>query len=107
MDVLLIAYDDAKRTFGTLAAAYTATAKPGGVGDDAYVDKQHAIHVLKGKVRYYIKVATGVIGGDKQALAIELAKGVAAQLGAEGPTTIRSRRRSRRCLTGAASGRLV
>jgi hypothetical protein len=86
MDVLLIAYtdrsaDEAKTTFGTLAAAYTATAKPGGVGDDAYVDKQHAIHVLKGKVRYYIAVATGVTGGDKQALAIELAKVVAAQLG--------------------------
>ena len=85
MDVLLIAYtdrsaDEAKTTFGTMAAADKAIAKPGGVGDDAYVDKEHAIHVLKGKVRYYIEVATGVIGGDKQALAIDLAKIVAAQV---------------------------
>lgn len=86
MDVLLIAYtdrsvDEAKRMFTTLTEGYKPSARTSGVGDDAYVEKPNAIHVRKGKVRYFIQVATGVNPGDRQALAIELAKTVAAQLG--------------------------
>ena len=43
-----------------------------GVGDEAYVDHLHAIHVRKGKVRYYI---SGSRDDDKiKSLAIEVAK---------------------------------
>jgi hypothetical protein len=45
-----------------------------GVGDEAYVDAQHGIHVRKGKVRFFISGS----GTDKQLR--DLAVGVAGQL---------------------------
>jgi hypothetical protein len=41
------------------------------VGDEAYVDKQHAIHVRKGNVRYFISIPHGdTLSGQKQILAL-------------------------------------
>jgi hypothetical protein len=59
--VVFIAYvdpsaPDAKQTFDRLAAWYTPKSKPA-VGDAAYIDSKGAIHVLKGRVRYYIGIA--------------------------------------------------
>jgi hypothetical protein len=58
--VVFIAYADpsetqAKQTFDKLAMWYTPESKPA-VGDSAYVDSKGAIHVLKGRVRYYIAI---------------------------------------------------
>lgn len=58
--VVLIAYVDpseaqAKQTFDKLATWYSPESKPT-VGDSAYMDSKGAIHVLKGKVRYYIAI---------------------------------------------------
>jgi hypothetical protein len=80
-EVVLIVYadhsaDEAKQTFDKLSAWYPAASKPSGIGDSAYVDKSHAIHVLKGNVRYFINAGDGV--QDKQVQ--ELATAVAAQL---------------------------
>lgn len=83
-EVVLIVYVDhspaeAKETFDKLSAWYPATSKPSGIGDSAYIDKSHAIHVLKGSVRYFINGGSGsdaVIEKQVQ----ELASAVAAQL---------------------------
>lgn len=58
--VTLIVYVDssaaeAKQTFDKLSAWYTPKSKPA-IGDSAYIDRDGAIHVLKGKVRYYISL---------------------------------------------------
>lgn len=60
MKVVLIAYIDrspaeAKQTFDRLSAWYRPKSKPA-VGDSAYFDANHAIHVLKDRVRYYIAI---------------------------------------------------
>ncbi|HEV3510839.1 MAG TPA: hypothetical protein VGS05_03985 [Candidatus Sulfotelmatobacter sp.] len=47
---------DAKQTFDKLRMWYPAKSSPSGIGDSAYIDSGGAIHVLKGKVRYYIHV---------------------------------------------------
>jgi hypothetical protein len=44
---------EAKQTFEKLTMWFPPKSKPA-VGDSAYIDGQGAIHVLKGKVRYYI-----------------------------------------------------
>jgi len=46
---------DAKQTFDKLAFWFRPKSKPA-IGDEAYIDAQGAIHVLKGKVRYYISL---------------------------------------------------
>jgi hypothetical protein len=58
--VTLIAYVDAslaqaKDTFDKLAMYFKPKSKPP-IGDSAYIDGEGAIHVLKGKVRFYIEV---------------------------------------------------
>lgn len=85
-EVVLIGYVDgsaseAKATFEKLSAFFGPTAKPSGIGDEAYVDANHAIHVLKGKVRYYISIRPS----DADTTALEkqlrdLALAVAAQI---------------------------
>jgi hypothetical protein len=45
----------AKQTFDKLSMWFPAKSKPA-IGDAAYMDNSHAIHVLKGKVRYYIAI---------------------------------------------------
>ena len=44
---------EAKQTFDRLSLWFAPKSKPA-IGDEAYIDSGHAIHVLKGKVRYYI-----------------------------------------------------
>ena len=46
---------EAKQTFDKLSMWFPAKSKPA-IGDAAYMDNSHAIHVLKGKVRYYISI---------------------------------------------------
>lgn len=46
---------EAKQTFDKLSMWFPAKSKPA-VGDAAYMDSSHAIHVLKGKVRYYVSI---------------------------------------------------
>ncbi len=58
--VSFIAYADpspavAKQTFDRLSMWYAPKSKPK-VGDAAYFDKDDAIHVLKGRVRYFISI---------------------------------------------------
>lgn len=59
--VIFIVYEDssaaeAKQTFEKLAIWFAPKSKPAGIGDSAYVDRKNAIHVVKGKVRYYIEL---------------------------------------------------
>ncbi|HEV2306073.1 MAG TPA: hypothetical protein VGR93_11180 [Candidatus Acidoferrales bacterium] len=65
---------EAKQTFDKLAPWYTPKSKPA-IGDSAYIDKGGAIHVLKGKVRYFIFLDRG---NEKQVK--DLAASVAARI---------------------------
>jgi hypothetical protein len=82
--VELIAYVDhspteAKTTFAKLSFFYPATSHPSGIGDEAYIDNQHAIHVLKGSTRFYIQVSSSdKVTVEKQVQ--DLAKAVAAKI---------------------------
>jgi len=83
--VTLIVYVDrspaeAKQTFDKLSAWFPATSKPSGIGDSAYMDKNHAIHVLKGSVRYFISAGSQDPGAAKEKQAQDLAASVAAQI---------------------------
>jgi hypothetical protein len=83
--VVFIVYVDrspaeAKATFENLSAWFPATSKPSGIGDSAYMDKNHAIHVLKGSVRYFINVPSGDSAAAAEKQAQDLAISVAAQL---------------------------
>ncbi|MGH9683721.1 MAG: hypothetical protein ACRD4S_08945 [Candidatus Acidiferrales bacterium] len=58
--VVFIVYEDAsapvaKQTFDKLSMWFAPKSKPS-IGDSAYIDASHAIHVLKGKVRYYVSI---------------------------------------------------
>ncbi len=83
-EVIFIVYVDrspaeAKQTFDKLSAWYPATSKPSGIGDSAYIDSNHAIHVLKGSVRYFINVARGASDAALEKQEEDLATSVAAQ----------------------------
>jgi hypothetical protein len=54
--------------------------KPSGIGNSAYMDKNHAIHVRKGSVRYFISVSSQDPGTAKEKQAQDLAASVAAQI---------------------------
>jgi hypothetical protein len=43
--------------FAKLGRFYSPQTPVAGVGDEAYFDPQHAIHVRKGKVRFYLNLA--------------------------------------------------
>lgn len=78
--VVFIIYTDAsaaeaKQTFERLMMWFPAKSKPSGIGDSAYIDSSGAIHVLKGKTRYFVSVDPG----DENHLK-ELASSVAAHL---------------------------
>ncbi len=84
--VILVFYTDpsaaiAKETFGKLSMWFAPKSRPTGIGDDAYIDGNHAIHVLKGKVRYYINIVPiGTITPQKEKQLRDLAVSVAAQI---------------------------
>jgi len=64
---------DAKQTFEKLMPWYRVKSKPSGIGDSAYIDSRGAIHVLKGKTRYFIQLDPG--NEDQlKALAISVAQ---------------------------------
>ena len=70
-DVVLIGYIDpsaaeAKATFERLSTFFPPESKVTGVGDEAYIDKNGAIHVLKGKYRYFIRIDGGGAQGKAQ-----------------------------------------
>jgi hypothetical protein len=46
----------AKQTFESLKTWFPPASMTAGIGDSAYIDKNGAIHVLKGKVRYFISM---------------------------------------------------
>jgi hypothetical protein len=84
-EVMLIVYADrspaqAKETFEKLSAWFPAISKPSGIGDSAYIDSHHAIHVLKGSVRYFISVISTVSDAARDKLVQDLAASVAAQI---------------------------
>lgn len=66
---------EAKQTFERLMMWFPAKSKPSGIGDSAYIDSRGAIHVLKGKTRYFLSTNPG----DENHLK-DLASSVAAQL---------------------------
>jgi hypothetical protein len=71
----------AKDTFTKLSAYFAPNRAVPGIGDTAYLDASHAIHVQKGRVRYYLNIApvgTDTATAEKQLQA--LATWVAAQL---------------------------
>jgi hypothetical protein len=82
--ILLIIYVDpsaavAKDTFANFEKMYGVNAAVSGVGDTAYLDSAHAIHVLKDKVRYFIQISpVDSATTDKQLK--DLASSVASQL---------------------------
>jgi len=53
---------DATSLHARLKMFFGSGSVPASVGDEAYIDESHAIHVRKGNVRYYIAVS----GGDTQ-----------------------------------------
>lgn len=58
--VIFIVYEDAsalvaKQTFDTLSMWFAPKSKPP-IGDSAYLDARHAIHVLKGNARFFISI---------------------------------------------------
>jgi len=65
---------DAKQTFAKLSAWYSPNSKAS-VGDEAYLDRQHAIHVLKGKVRYFVSISP-----DNEKQTIGLATAIAVRI---------------------------
>lgn len=71
---------EAKQTFEKLSAWYPAISKPSGIGDSASIDKNHAIHVLKGSVRYFIDVGSGASDTARDKQVQDLAASVAAQI---------------------------
>jgi hypothetical protein len=72
--------EEAKQTFEKLSAWYPAISKPSGIGDSAYIDKSHAIHVLKGSVRYFIDVGSSTSDAVRDKQVQDLAASVAAQI---------------------------
>jgi hypothetical protein len=71
---------EAKQTFDKLSAWFPATSNPTGVGDSAYIDNSHAIHVLKGSVRYFISVSSPAADPAREKQEQDLALAVAAQI---------------------------
>jgi hypothetical protein len=48
--------DAAKNLFAKLGIFYSPKTPVAGLGDEAYFDRDHALHVLKGKVRFYFNL---------------------------------------------------
>jgi hypothetical protein len=72
---------EAKAAFDKLSTWFPPTAQPFGIGDSAYIDDNRAIHVLKGRVRYYINIIPlGTTSPENQQQLRDLADWVAGQL---------------------------
>jgi len=67
--------------FARLRMFYGPPTPVKGVWDEAYLDSQHALHVRKGKVRFYINVSPlGTFNPAKQKQLTDLASAVAGRL---------------------------
>jgi hypothetical protein len=73
---------EAKQTFNSLTGMFPAKSKPTGIGDQAYLDNDHALHVLKGNYRFFISVSesSSVSDATKEKQEEDLATAVVAQL---------------------------
>jgi hypothetical protein len=84
--VVFIAFVDgssvqARATYDKLSLWLSPKAKVAGTWDVAYMDDNHAIHVLKGKVRYYINIVPfGTANSEKDKKLKDLAECVAEQI---------------------------
>lgn len=84
--VVFIIYVDpspavAKDTFNKLSAFFGPNTAVAGIGDAAYRDSNYAIHILKGKVRYYINIIPiGTYTAQTEKQLKDLATWVAGQL---------------------------
>jgi hypothetical protein len=84
--VVLIAFVDgsaaqARETYDKLSLWLSPKAKVAGTWDVAYMDDNHAIHVLKGKVRYYVNIVPfGSANSEKEKKLKDLAGCVAEQI---------------------------
>jgi hypothetical protein len=83
--VIFIVYVDpsvsvAKETFNKLSMFYSPSTPAAGIGDSAYVDRRHAIHILAGKVRYFIDISIDNFTPEKDKQLKDLAGSVAGQL---------------------------
>lgn len=68
--------NDATTLFAKLSAFYSPNTPASGIGDEAYFDKEGALHARKGNVRFYLNIGT-----DKQQAAVtKLGEIVAGQL---------------------------
>jgi len=68
----------ATELFARLSAFYAPPTPVKGLGDEAYFDAQHALHVRKGKVRFYINLSPMEAPKEKQLS--ELGSAVVARL---------------------------
>jgi hypothetical protein len=57
--------NDATTLFAKLKVFYSPNTPASGIGDEAYFDKEGALHVRKDNVRFYLKEAFNVPVGDK------------------------------------------
>jgi|HubBroStandDraft_6_1064221.scaffolds.fasta_scaffold132824_2 hypothetical protein len=83
--VIFIVYVDpstavAKETFSKLSMFYAPATPAAGIGDTAYLDAKHAIHVLAGKVRYFISIPIATYTPENEKQLKDLATSVAGQL---------------------------
>jgi hypothetical protein len=84
--VVLIAFVDgsaaqAREIYDKLSLWLSPKSKVAGTWDVAYMDDNHAIHVLKGKVRYYINIVPfGSANSEKEKKLKDLAGCVAEQI---------------------------
>ena len=83
--VTLIFYVDkspseAKETFEKLSMWFPPKSRPSGIGDSAYLDSNHAIHVLKGSDRYFISIGSRASEAAREKQEQELATAVAAEI---------------------------
>lgn len=56
--------DASKATFAKLAMWFKHDSTPSGIGDEAYFDDQHAIHVRKGKTRFFMDAGSSAVVED-------------------------------------------
>jgi hypothetical protein len=67
---------DATALFAKLRMFYSPNTPASGIGDEAYFDKEGALHVRKGNVRFYVNAGTDKV----QAAVTQLGKVVAGEL---------------------------
>ena len=66
--------------FAKLSMWYGTPTPVKGIGDEAYFDKEHAIHVRKGKVRYYLNLSSSESAWEKEKQLTALTSAVAGKL---------------------------